>query len=261
MLQKFMIEINPLFLELDWSQILHDTQYFLLGFLTGIILLMLSLTFLFSRKERKKMKIRIKEDVALDDQVLADMIEGKINQLDKTVRLTDNGYFKVALDLGIELTEEISRYYFPESKYPLYELSIQELLDLSKYIIQRINNIMDGKVIRRFKNYRVASIMEALNARKKINNSKLMQVTRKLKLQQVYSASRAVLNYANPIYWFRKLAIKPTTVLVTKELCKTIITIFGEETNKVYSKTIFKEKEQPDEINKLIDEISESEEE
>lgn len=255
MLQFTLLKCQLIILQVDWSQIWHDTRYFLLGFITGIILLMLSLVFIFSRKERKKAKYRLSQTVELDNQILVDMINSKQNQLDKTVKLTDNGYFKVALDLSLELTEEISRYYFPKSKYPLYELSIQEILNLSTYITKRFDGIINGPIVKRFKNYRVASILDILNTRKKINDSKLMQVTRKLKLQQVYTASKAVINYANPIYWFRKLAIKPTTVLVTKELCKTIINIFGEETNKIYSKAIFKEDENEDEIIGKIDAI------
>ncbi|MDD3478489.1 MAG: hypothetical protein PHP32_06390, partial [Candidatus Izemoplasmatales bacterium] len=53
---------------------------------------------------------------------------------------------------------------------------------------------------------------------------------------KIIAVGKTVLNYANPIFWFRKLAIKPSTTLVTKEACKYIISIFGEETNKIYSK-------------------------
>jgi hypothetical protein len=56
------------------------------------------------------------------------------------------------------------------------------------------------------------------------------------------------LNYANPIYWFRKLAMKPTSDLVTKEICNMIISIVGEETNKVYSKKLF---QKPDNVELL----------
>ena len=190
------------------------------------------------------------------------MIESKQNQLDKTVRTTDSGYFKVALDLGIELTEEISRYYFPDSKYPLYELSIQELLTLNYYITNRVNDLVNNnKLFKLFKNYRIASLIDLLNTKKKITNSKLMQVSRKIKLQQIYTASKTVLNYANPVYWFRKLAIKPTTVLVTKEICKFIITIFGEETNKIYSKAIFKKEDSEEEIINNLDRLLEGTEE
>ncbi|XMB71818.1 hypothetical protein RJI07_06825 [Mycoplasmatota bacterium WC30] len=250
--------INDLFflaIKIDW----HDIQYFALGIVTGIILFVLTITFIFSRKERRKTKTRLSHGIPLDEKVIMDMIESKQNQLDKTVKLTDNGYFKVAVDLSLELSEEIARYYFPKAKYPLYELSIQELLDLNYYITKRIEEVMNGKILKHFKKNRIASIIEILNTRKKISDSKLMQITRKIKLQQIYTAGRTVLNYANPVYWFRKLAIKPATILVTKELCKYIITIFGEETNKIYSKAIFKPEESEEELKKKVDMLIESE--
>lgn len=238
----------------------NDIKYFLLGIVTGIILITLSVAGILASKERKKTKIRISKGVPLDDKTIMEMIESKQNQLDSTVRLTDNGYFKVAIDLSLELSEEIARYYFPDSRYPLYELSIQELLTLNYYITKRFDELMNGRFFKLFKNYRIASIIDLLNTKKKITNSKLMQITRKIKLQQLYTASKTVLNYANPIFWFRKLAIKPTIVLVTKEICKYIIMIFGEETNKIYSKAIFKKDDNPDEIMDKMEKMIDTEE-
>ncbi|HOO43692.1 MAG TPA: hypothetical protein PKU69_01355 [Bacillota bacterium] len=246
---------GPIFLQIEW----RDIRYFLLGAATGLILVTLSVAWLLTSKERKKTKIRISKGVPLDDKAVMEMIDAKQKQLENTVRITDNGYFKVALDLSFELSQEIARYYFPDSRYPLYELSIQELLTLNYYITKRFDELMNGKFFKLFKNYRISSIIDLLNTKKKINNSKLMQITRKIKLQQIYSASRAVLNYANPIYWFRKLAIKPTTVLVTKEICKYIIMIFGEETNKIYSKAIFNQEDNEDEIMNQMEKLIESE--
>jgi len=238
----------------------NDIKYFLLGVVTGIILITLSVAGILASKERKKSKIRMSKGVPLDDKTVLDMIESKQKQLENTVRLTDNGYFKVAIDLSLELSEEIARYYFSNSRYPLYELSIQELLNLSFYITKRFEELMNGRFFKLFKNYRIASIIDLLNTKKKINNSKLMQITRKIKLQQIYTAGKTVLNYANPIFWFRKLAIKPTTVLVTKEICKYIIMIFGEETNKIYSKAIFKKEDNEDEIINKMEKLIDTEE-
>jgi hypothetical protein len=244
------------FLGIEW----RDIRYFLLGIATGIILLILSMVGIFARNERKKTKNRLSHGIPLDDKVVFDMIQAKQSQLDNTVKMTDNGYFRVALDLSLELTEEIARYYFPDSRYPIYKLSIQEMLNLNYYITKRVDELMNSKFFKMFKNYRIASLIDLLNTRKRINDSKLMQITRKLKIQQIYSGAKAILNYANPIFWFRKLAIKPTTVVVTKEVCKYIITIFGEETNKIYSKAIFKEEDDQEALLQKIDQFSEEEE-
>jgi hypothetical protein len=75
-----------------------------------------------------------------------------------------------------------------------------------------------------------------------------MKATRSLKINKFLSYGSMALNYANPIYWFRKLAMKPTTDLVTKEICNMIISIVGEETNKVYSKKLF---QKPDNVELL----------
>lgn len=249
------LHLQPIILKIEW----RDIRYFILGILTGLILVSLTFTWMLTSKGRKKAKMRIHKGIPLDDKAIAQMIESKQEQLDHTVRITDNGYFKVALDLSFELTREIATYYFPDKKYPLYELSIQEVLDLARYITDRVEQVVDSRFFRLFKNYRIASLVEVLNTKKKITNSKLMQITRKIKLQQIYSAGKTFLNYANPIYWFRRIAIKPTTVKVTKEICKYIIVIFGEETNKVYSKAIFKEADNEEEIIENMDKLIESE--
>ncbi len=256
--EKILIDfIDAIFMAIVWN----DIKYFLLGVATGLILITLSVAGILASKERKKTMIRISKGVPLDDKAVVEMIESKQKQLENTVRLTDNGYFKVAIDLSLELSEEIARYYFPNSRYPLYELSIQELLNLNYYITKRFDELMNGKFFKLFKNYRIASIIDLLNTKKKITNSKLMQITRKIKLQQIYTGAKAVLNYANPIFWFRKLAIKPTTVLVTKEICKYIIMIFGEETNKIYSKAIFKKEDDEQEMMEKMEKLINTEEE
>ncbi len=158
---------------------------------------------------------------------------------------------------------DIAKYYFKDSKYPLYELSIQELLDLNYYITKRLTKLVNGKFIRRFKNYRISTIVNLLNKKKALDNSKIMKLNRQYKVSKILSIGAAVLNYANPIYWFRKIAIKPSTTLVTKEACKLIIRIVGEETNNLYSKKIFEnpadEAIVENEFDRIIEEV-ESEE-
>ncbi len=248
---------NILTMQIDF----RDIRTFILGLLTGFVLLFLLIVFMLTTDKRRKTHTRLQTTIPLDDQAVYDMIIAKQNLLTETVRLTDNAYFKVAFDLSLELAQEIARYYFPKSNYPLYELSIQELLDLNYYITKRIQEIVNGKFVRHFKNNRIVTIVNILNTKKAIDNSKLMKLSRKYKFSKLYTVGRAVLNYANPIFWFRKLAIKPSTVLVTKEICKYIISIFGEETNKIYSKVIFKEAESEDEVIAKIDKLIESDEE
>jgi hypothetical protein len=248
--------IYLLLIEFDIRAIIN----FLLGVVTGFVLLFLTLLLIATVSRKKRFKKRMLNKLPLEDHDVLELVEVKQNQLVDTVRLTDNAYFSVALDLSLELIEEIASHYFPESKYPIYEISIEELLELNRYITFRLETLMNGKIIKYFKNYRISSIVNMLNMKKAIDNSKAMKLSRKLKLQKVYNASMAVINYANPVYWFRRLAIKPTAEVVTKEVCKYIIAIVGEETNKVYSKS-FKDEKSDADLESKFDQILEGEEE
>jgi hypothetical protein len=241
----------------------RDVTNFVLGLLTGFILLSLMITFIAtSRSRRKQRKRLLKVPEMIEKQEIFRMIEDKQNQLVETVKLTDNAYFRVAMELSYELAEDIAKYYYPKARYPMYELSIEEILELNYYITKRIEKLTNGKLLKYFKGYKISTIIDILNKKKAIDNSKLMKLNKKLKISKMFTVGKAVLNYANPIYWFRKLAIKPSTVLVTKEVCKFIIAIVGEETNNVYSKSLFTHDElEADKAEKLLDEILEVEEE
>jgi hypothetical protein len=229
-----------------------DIKNFLLGLLSGFVLLAMFVAFYLITERQTKSKIRFSKEMNLDEKEVQQMIEIKQKELIETVKLTDNAYFRVAFDLSFELMNEIARYYFPKSKYPMYELSVQEILDLTTYITKRIEKLVNGKYIRRFKNYRISTIVNILNKKKAIDNSKLMKLSKKLQISKFVTVGKTVLNYANPIFWFRKLAIKPSTTLVTKEVCKLIIRIFGEETDKIYGKKLY---ERPDDDEKAEEEF------
>ncbi|MBN2696866.1 MAG: hypothetical protein JXR38_04935 [Bacilli bacterium] len=245
--------VAPGFLQISWP----DIRNFLLGMATGFVLLTLFIALMLITGRKNKRKVFLSKEVPLDDKTVREMIETKQKELIDTVKFTDNAYFRVAFDLSFQLMQEIATYYFPNSNYPMYELSIQEILDLNYYITQRIETLVNGRFIRHFKNNRISTILNILNKKKAIDNSKLMKLSRKYQVSKLYTIGKAALNYANPIYWFRKLAIKPSVTLVTKEVCKYIIDIFGEETNKIYSKKLFEDPEDELKIESKLDHLIE----
>lgn len=230
-----LLNFHPFMLAIEW----RDIRNFLLGMGTGFVLLAVFVALMLITSRKKQTKIIMSKELTLNDIKIQEMIEFKQNQLVDTARIADNAYFRVAFELSMELMTDIAKYYFKDSKYPIFELSIQELLDLNYYITKRLEKLINGRFIRRFKNYRISTIVNIMNKKKALDNSKLMKLNRQYKVSKILSIGSAVLNYANPIYWFRKFAIKPSTTLVTKEACKLIIRIVGEETNKLYSKKMF----------------------
>ena len=240
----------PMFLAIDWPSI----RTFVLGMMTGFALLSLAagLLIISGENQRKTRNIRSKKEL-LDVKTVNGMIEAKTRELNEIVRVSDNGYFRVAFDLSFDLIHDIAKYYFPESRYPLYELSPQEMLDLASYIVKRLDKILNGKIINRFKNYRISLIVDILNKKKALDNSKLMKFQKEYQLSKIWSVGKTILNYSTPIFWFRKLALKPSTTWVTKEICKKIIRIAGEETDKFYSKKMFEKPEDAAAIEKEFD--------
>jgi len=230
---------------------------FLLGMVTGFVLLSMGIAFAMISDRNRKRKIIMSKEEPLEKSAVRAMIKQKQDLLTETARIADNAYFRVAFDLSLELMNEIAKYYFPNSRYPMYELSPQELLDLNSYIIKRLEKIINGKFIRRFKNFRISTIIDILNRKKAIDNSKLMKFNRQFKISKILSYGVTILNYANPVYWFRKLALKPSTNLVTKELCKMIISIVGEETSNLYSKKMFATPDDAAAIEAQLDEVIE----
>jgi hypothetical protein len=245
---------SPMMLAIDWVSI----RAFVLGLLTGFALLSLAIAMLMISGENHRKKRASKHGKGVETPApVADLIAEKQKELGEIVRIADNSYFRVAFDLSLDLIQEIARHYFPHSRYPLYELTPQELMDLVNYITKRVDILLSGKLIRRFRNYRISLIVDILQKKKALDNSKLMKANRELKLSKILSIGSAVLNAANPIYWFRKLALKPSTTLVTKELCKLIIKIAGEETDKIYSKKLFQVPVDPAKVEKEIEETIE----
>ena len=159
-----------------------DIRNFILGMLTGFVLLTLFLGYFLVTGRRNRKKIFLSKETPLADQTVRAMVEAKQKELVDTVKFTDNAYFRVAIDLSMELMQEIAHYYFPESKYPMYELSIQEILDLTEYVTKRIEKIVDGKIIRHFKNSRISTIVNILEKKKALDNSKLMKLSRKYQI-------------------------------------------------------------------------------
>ncbi|HRY78059.1 MAG TPA: hypothetical protein P5154_04770 [Candidatus Izemoplasmatales bacterium] len=241
-------------LAIDWVSI----RAFVLGLLTGFALLSLAIAMLMiSGEKNRKKRTNRRNECADCPAPVAELIVQKQKELGEIVRIAENSYFRVAFDLSFDLIQEIAKHYFPHSRYPLYELTPQEVMDLVNYISKRVDKLMSGKLIRKFRNYRISLIVDIMQKKKAFDNSKLMKANRELKLSKILSIGSAVLNAANPIYWFRKLALKPSTTLVTKELCKLIIKIAGEETDKIYSKKLFQPPVDPEKVEKELEETIE----
>lgn len=222
---------------------------FFLGMVTGIILFTTFLTFFFLRGRKIDISdIKVKDD-EIDKDVLLKTIKNRQVQVKKNLRQSDDPVNQIIMSTSLDLIDEISRYFFPNSKYPKLELSIQEFLNLTHYISDRVEEIMNVPVFRNFKNVRIIQIVKLYEKQKYIRDSKFAES------YKVYKYTMMVVNVVNPVYWFRKLVINTSIDAMTRKVCSVIIGIVGEESTKIYSKKVFDKSVSINVVEEALEEI------
>lgn len=212
---------------------------FFLGMVTGVILFLVFLTFFFFRGKKVDLEKIKRPENEVDQNMIVKLIQNRQQLVKKNIRYSGESATKVTTQISYELTEEISRYFFPKSKYPMLELSVHEILDLTHYISNRIEELLDMPVLRNMKNIRVIQIVNLYEKKKYISDSHVAKAVKKYKVGRVLKYGGMVLNAVNPVYWFRKLVINTSIDAMTRKVAAVVIGIVGEETTKVYSKKLF----------------------
>lgn len=213
---------------------------FVVGIFVGFVILCLVYLILVLSSLRKKKHI-VKTDVVVTDEELAMIYKNSITAFkDKTLK-GPNALIGHCFNVSSDMVKDIARKYYPKSKYPLAELSVDEILMLTKYISDRINELVDRPVLRLLKKVKLTYILSLYDTKKKIDDSAIVKVTKKYKVKRIFKSVIGALNVLNPIYWVRKLVIDKTLDAAMKKLCNVIIGIVYEETVKIYSKRVFDE--------------------
>lgn len=193
----------------------------------------------------------------VDNEVVMKLITSSKNQyIEESDELSTNGKLNLVKTISLRLIHDIAKVYYPDSDYPIYELNVDELLMLCHYITDRINSIFKGPVLKHAKKLKVSQVMKMIDIKKKIDENKIMKVANKVKMPKIISGITSVLNVINPVHWVKKLMIDTTFIVATKKLSLVIIDVVGEETAKVYSKSVFnKETDLSVDLEKSIEEI------
>lgn len=192
--------------------------------------------------------LNAKEHVRIDKELNLDTDETKIKQdieiikqnfVKETDGLTIKERFESLGPAIMETVNIVASSYYPHSKYPLYELSISELILFLRYLSYRIEKVFDSPVLRPFKNMTISQIIKIIDIQKKINENKVVKTINNPVTNKFKKIMMGIVNYANPIYWIKKLVMGTTINLAIKKICLVVIDIVGDETNKTYSKAIF----------------------
>jgi hypothetical protein len=214
---------------------------FFFGMATGMIMFTAIFVYLNIRGKNINLEDIKRPKIDVDEEELRNLIISRQKKFKRNLKLGREGVAKLTFDISYELIEEISRYFFPNSKYPMLELSVHELITLNHYISDRVDEILDRPILKNTKNIRITNIMAVYDKKKMIQESRVAKAAKKYKVGKALKYGSMALNAVNPIYWFRKLVINTSIDAMTRKVCVVIIGIVGEETTKIYSKKVFDE--------------------
>ena len=219
---------------------------FFLGMMIGFSILLLIYLYAVLKSLNKGLKLRQTDEADIDEEEIKWLIEDAQEQFKDKDKRGSVGFYTYLLELCKELSVDIAKKFYPNSKYPYLELTIDETLVLSHYITNRLDDLLNSKILRLTRGVTLIKIVEMNEVKTNIENTKIMKTAKKYKVNQILKTSFAVVNAVNPVYWGRKLVINNVTNMILMKIGLSVIAITGEETYKIYSKKVFNEEKQID---------------
>lgn len=230
---------------------------FLLGILIGMILLFLIYVLTSLKKIEEKNIIVSQENLSIESKDIIEDIENAkkrfLEMRKKENEITWNNIKTVNLDLIISIAQK----FHPNSKQPLAELTFEELILLDRYIMDKLEEIIDKTGIKFLKKMKLSLALKFINIKNDVDNNVVVKTGKKMKIDKIVNIGFTVFNALNPVIWFRKLVINPGISKITTSICLYLISIIGQETYHVYSKQAFMDTYSDEEMNNLIRLINE----
>ncbi len=232
-----------------------DILPFLIGIVLGFMLCLLSYFLILLTSIKKEEEKAKKVVIKVDNEVIQNKIDNAKNQYkEEATSVGTNEKMMVLKDTCFQMIEDIAKVYYPESKHPIYELSVSELMQLDYYIMERLEKIFNKKIISKMKSLRISSILNILDKKKQVEEAKIVKAAKKAHVTGIAKGVMSALNFINPVYWVKKVMFDVSLQAILNKMALMVIDIIGEETSNVYSKGAFVHKD--DEIiEKELDDL------
>ena len=167
----------------------------------GFFLLLLIYLYAVLKSLNKGLKLRHADETDIDEEEIKWLIDDAQAQFkDKDLR-NEVGYATHLQNIAAELTVDISKKFYPKSKYPYLELTVDESLNLAHYITDRIEILLQGKILRMTRGLTLARISELNDTTTKIDQNKFVKAAKKY--SNITNTADAVMNAVNPVYCVR----------------------------------------------------------
>lgn len=138
------------------------------------------------------------------------------------------------------LVEEVASIYYPDSKNPLFELTIEELFLLIREIISLLSNVVYDIGIPNLEKLKVSTIKDLV-----LFGGKVMKVynLRSVRITIGFiNAAFKIQSVVTPIYWIKKGTNDLSITSLSQFIIKCMFEIVGKETANIYSKNFIEKK-------------------
>lgn len=244
-------------IKFDWTVFIS----FIVGIIVGLVFAVL-VYLIISLSSFRKNKHIIKPKNTVSDKDINLLIESARLQFKSKELKGEQNTFAYCYDLSKNLIIDIAKKYYPNSKHPLTEISVDELLELTRYISNRVDELLSKRGLKILRKIKVSTLLSIYDTKEFIDENALVKSTKKYKIGQALGAAKKVLNIVNPVWWTKKFVASKALDIVINKLCLVIISVVGEETNNIYSKSIYDSAVDVDSgVGELVDDIDKTIEE
>lgn len=214
--------------------------YFGVGILLGIILFFITFLIVYLvSKSKPKNEDSINEVVIIPEyKVIIDSNKDIFERIYKEAAIGEK--FKGIVDLTTSMMQEIAGLYYPDSDDPMFEVSIERLVDFLSYFRYRMELIIDDLFVDKL------SFVEAIG-KFKIKDaklSKIMEILNKNKVEKVEEEKKGFVSIIKDkiLKGAKKVGLGIASDVINYSFIN-VIDDLGEDINKLYSnqKLIFTE--------------------
>ncbi|MBR6072490.1 MAG: hypothetical protein IKP77_06660 [Acholeplasmatales bacterium] len=228
---------------------------FIVGLALGMVLICLIYALLIVLSLRdKKYVVKVNPENLKEEEAMNMIHLAQESFKDKNLRgkMSKAQYFR---RLTSDLVYGIASSFYPDSKYPLLEITLDEAIDLIGYIQERLDDIFDKKLIKLLKKFKISDIVAMSLNTQSVMESKAFKVTKNI--SEKASKVKKVIDIINPVNWFRRLVVDNAIKIVTNKLFLVTLGIIGEEAYKIYSKSVLNVEASIDSnVDEIVDSIN-----
>ena len=140
---------------------------FLIGISFGFLVLFLIYIYAVLKSMNKGLQLRQTDEQDIDEEEIKWLIKDAIKQFKHKETRDEVGFGKHLLDVNKELSIDIAKKFYPKSKYPYLELTLDETLMLNHYITDRFQELMaSSRILRLTRGWTLAKIVEMNEVKK-----------------------------------------------------------------------------------------------